>query len=151
LKEAIAQADLDALIYAGQARDESTKTFKDKADEFDKQSREEEDANTKRYQAISKQADAIREQLRPIEKMKREAKEISDNLFLSDEDKRAAIDAMVKPTALPQALQVNAGASALGGTVSEGATILQIQQRMAADMHALLEAARAQLRLFAGA
>ena len=134
-------ADIDASI---------AKRHLSESERYDKESREEEEANTKRYQAIGKQADAIREQLRPMEKMKREAKEIADNLFLSDEDKRAAIDAMIKPTALPQALQVNAGASALGGTVGDGGALLQIQQKMAADMHALLEAARAQLRLFAG-
>lgn len=106
------------------------------------------------WEGYRKKAEGITDTLRPMDKMKREAKDIAElgkNDLLTPEETRAAIDAMIKPTALPQALQVNAGASALGGTVSEGATILQIQQRMAADMHALLEAARAQLRLFAGA
>ena len=105
------------------------------------------------WEGYRKKAEGITDTLRPMEKMKREAKdigELSKNDLLTPEDARAAIDAMIKPTALPQALQVNAGASALGGTVGDGGPLLQLQQKMAADMHALLEAARAQLRLFAG-
>lgn len=95
----------------------------------------------------------LKEQLDPMKKLKREAEEIG-NLsrvgLLTPEETALAINQLAKPPALPQSLQVNAGASALGGTVGDGGPLLQIQQKMASDMHALLEAARAQLRLFAG-
>jgi hypothetical protein len=85
-----------------------------------------------KLQEMYKRAETITDKLRPIEKMKREAKEIGEipDRFLSDADKRAAIDALIKPTTIPQSMQVNAGASALGGTYGDGAAVLDIQREV---------------------
>lgn len=105
-----------------------------------------------KLQEMYKRAETITDKLRPIEKMKREAEEIGKipDKILSSEDKRAAIDAMIKPTALPQALQVNAGASALGGTVGEGGMVLDIQKNILRSVEETVSVLREQLRIIAG-
>ena len=103
-----------------------------------------------KLQEMYKRAETITDKLRPIEKMKREAKGIGEipDRFLSPEDKRAAIDAMIKPTALPQALQVNAGASALGGTVGEGGAVLEAQRQLAKSAREQTDILRRMLQLW---
>jgi hypothetical protein len=79
------------------------------------------------------QAEAIRDQLDPLRKIKREALEINKlntSGYLGDEETRRALDLLIKPTTIPQAMQVNAAPSALGGTYGDGAAVLDIQREV---------------------
>ena len=103
------------------------------------------------WEGYRKKAEGITDTLRPMEKMKREAKDIAQlgkNDLLTPEETRAAIDAMIKPTALPQALQVNAGASALGGTVGEGGAVLEAQRQLAKSAREQTDILRRMLQLW---
>ena len=117
-------ADIDAGI---------AQTHLAQSQEFDKQSREEEDALTKKWQLMGKQADAILDQLDGTRKLKREAQEIAmlaENGLLNPDQKAQALAGLVGPASIPQSMQVNAGASALGGTYGDGAAVLDIQREV---------------------
>lgn len=119
-------ADIDAWI-ADKREEQSQK--------WHKQVDEEEAAMAKRWQGLSKQADAIKDQLDGTRKLKREAEEIamlaSKEVGLLNPDQKAqALAGLVGPASIPQAMQVNAGASALGGTYGDGAAVLDIQREV---------------------
>jgi hypothetical protein len=49
---------------------------------------------------------------------------------LTQEEADRSLDLLIKPTTIPQSMQVNAGASALGGTYGDGAAVLDIQREV---------------------
>jgi hypothetical protein len=82
---------------------------------------------------MGKQADAILDQLDGTRKLKREAEEIAmlaENGLLNPDQKAQALAGLVGPASIPQSMQVNAGASALGGTYGDGAAVLDIQREV---------------------
>jgi hypothetical protein len=128
IKEDDARSFRDELSYEYKKEQSILK----QSQEWDKQSREEEDALTKKWQLMGKQADAILDQLDGTRKLKREAEEIAalPKELLSADQKAQALAGLVGPASIPQAMQVNAGASALGGTYGDGAAVLDIQREM---------------------
>jgi hypothetical protein len=94
------------------------------------------DASTK-VNAALKRDDELRAQtkeriLLKSDKMYALKKEATDigRADLTPEQKQRALDQLVGPTSIPQAMQVNAGASALGGTYGDGAAVLDIQREV---------------------
>jgi hypothetical protein len=100
--------------------------------ELDRQSHEDEDAMKNKWRLMDKQADAILDQLDGTRKLKREAEEIAGlpKELLNADQKAQALANLVGPASIPQAMQVNAGASALGGTYGDGAAVLDIQREV---------------------
>jgi hypothetical protein len=85
-----------------------------------------------KWRLMDKQADAILDQLDGTRKLKREAEEIAGlpKELLNADQKAQALANLVGPASIPQAMQVNAGASALGGTYGDGAAVLDIQREV---------------------